>query len=184
MTERPSIATSSVLCPMDRNTKVRAPTGSVRLYWPRSSVSVSWFVPPTTTRTVGSGDPSLALTTRPRTLSCARAELYPAATSARSGRLARTICNTSLGEGSRWHCRSGWSTVTPSGGYAGRPWPGRAVTLPWLLRRTVGFLNRFLALRLVQEARSEEHTSELQSHHDLVCRLLLEKKKNNKKGIK
>src|SRR5260221_4103770 len=27
--------------------------------------------------------------------------------------------------------------------------------------------------------RSEEHTSELQSHSDLVCRLLLEKKKNN-----
>src|SRR5437773_8337970 len=27
--------------------------------------------------------------------------------------------------------------------------------------------------------RSEEHTSELQSHHDLVCRLLLEKKKNH-----
>src|SRR5437773_12497069 len=30
---------------------------------------------------------------------------------------------------------------------------------------------------LIRE-RSEEHTSELQSHHDLVCRLLLEKKKN------
>src|SRR5437588_4684101 len=29
--------------------------------------------------------------------------------------------------------------------------------------------------------RSEEHTSELQSHSDLVCRLLLEKKKQNKK---
>src|SRR5438034_6961058 len=28
-----------------------------------------------------------------------------------------------------------------------------------------------------QEYRSEEHTSELQSHSDLVCRLLLEKKK-------
>src|SRR5437667_5562724 len=28
--------------------------------------------------------------------------------------------------------------------------------------------------------RSEEHTSELQSHHDLVCRLLLEKKKKKK----
>src|SRR5437773_4250657 len=28
--------------------------------------------------------------------------------------------------------------------------------------------------------RSEEHTSELQSHHDLVCRLLLEKKKQSK----
>src|SRR5947207_6380232 len=27
--------------------------------------------------------------------------------------------------------------------------------------------------------RSEEHTSELQSHSDLVCRLLLEKKNNN-----
>src|SRR5574343_1126386 len=29
----------------------------------------------------------------------------------------------------------------------------------------------------LDNARSEEHTSELQSHHDLVCRLLLEKKK-------
>src|SRR5208283_6231262 len=27
-----------------------------------------------------------------------------------------------------------------------------------------------------RQTRSEEHTSELQSHHDLVCRLLLEKK--------
>src|SRR5260221_8734777 len=32
-------------------------------------------------------------------------------------------------------------------------------------------------LGLEREARSEEHTSELQSHSDLVCRLLLEKKK-------
>src|SRR5690242_21292805 len=30
-------------------------------------------------------------------------------------------------------------------------------------------------------ARSEEHTSELQSHVNLVCRLLLEKKKTKKK---
>src|SRR5437773_8435338 len=30
-----------------------------------------------------------------------------------------------------------------------------------------------------RQQRSEEHTSELQSHHDLVCRLLLEKKKQN-----
>src|SRR5437773_8099818 len=28
-----------------------------------------------------------------------------------------------------------------------------------------------------KSSRSEEHTSELQSHHELVCRLLLEKKK-------
>src|SRR5438034_4178607 len=30
---------------------------------------------------------------------------------------------------------------------------------------------------LIDSMRSEEHTSELQSHSDLVCRLLLEKKK-------
>src|SRR5438034_8513981 len=30
--------------------------------------------------------------------------------------------------------------------------------------------------------RSEEHTSELQSHSDLVCRLLLEKKKKKKQN--
>src|SRR5438132_7527422 len=32
-----------------------------------------------------------------------------------------------------------------------------------------------------ENQRSEEHTSELQSHSDLVCRLLLEKKKKQKK---
>src|SRR5437773_3864895 len=32
------------------------------------------------------------------------------------------------------------------------------------------------------DVRSEEHTSELQSHHDLVCRLLLEKKKIRRSG--
>src|SRR5438034_6695369 len=31
--------------------------------------------------------------------------------------------------------------------------------------------------------RSEEHTSELQSHSDLVCRLLLEKKKKKKAHV-
>src|SRR5260221_2569900 len=31
--------------------------------------------------------------------------------------------------------------------------------------------------------RSEEHTSELQSHSDLVCRLLLEKKKKHKQTL-
>src|SRR5690606_41009650 len=35
-----------------------------------------------------------------------------------------------------------------------------------------------LSWRWVVEARSEEHTSELQSRENLVCRLLLEKKKN------
>src|SRR5260221_11753211 len=36
-------------------------------------------------------------------------------------------------------------------------------------------------LRELKTTRSEEHTSELQSHSDLVCRLLLEKKKKTKK---
>src|SRR5437773_7413904 len=34
-----------------------------------------------------------------------------------------------------------------------------------------------IGLKDTKTGRSEEHTSELQSHHDLVCRLLLEKKK-------
>src|SRR5438034_10582223 len=38
-------------------------------------------------------------------------------------------------------------------------------------------LEKFFAQRVA--FRSEEHTSELQSHSDLVCRLLLEKKKQN-----
>ena len=38
--------------------------------------------------------------------------------------------------------------------------------------------------QLMDEARSEEHTSELQSPMYLVCRLLLEKKKTNKKKKK
>src|SRR5260370_3307111 len=37
--------------------------------------------------------------------------------------------------------------------------------------------------RTPRAARSEEHTSELQSHLNLVCRLLLEKKKNKNKMI-
>src|SRR5256885_11978721 len=39
------------------------------------------------------------------------------------------------------------------------------------------------ACGLSHEVRSEEHTSELQSPCNLVCRLLLEKKKNNKYHI-
>src|SRR5437667_1025386 len=39
---------------------------------------------------------------------------------------------------------------------------------------------RVARIALPALARSEEHTSELQSHHDLVCRLLLEKKKTRR----
>src|SRR5438034_7249197 len=40
------------------------------------------------------------------------------------------------------------------------------------------FAANFVGVRTF-DRRSEEHTSELQSHSDLVCRLLLEKKKEN-----
>src|SRR5437773_5329939 len=44
--------------------------------------------------------------------------------------------------------------------------------------------NRAQTIRVLFQVRSEEHTSELRSHHDLVCRLLLEKKKKKKEKKK
>src|SRR5438034_6766684 len=48
---------------------------------------------------------------------------------------------------------------------------------------TLGPTSVFVAsdgrVRALKENRSEEHTSELQSHSDLVCRLLLEKTKHS-----
>src|SRR5699024_12567281 len=38
-------------------------------------------------------------------------------------------------------------------------------------------------IRDPEQVRSEEHTSELQSRFDLVCRLLLEKKKDIRQGL-
>src|SRR5438132_8672050 len=48
--------------------------------------------------------------------------------------------------------------------------------------RTIGSTSA-ITVRAAQlgKMRSEEHTSELQSHSDLVCRLLLEKKKKTAK---
>src|SRR5947207_11779658 len=59
--------------------------------------------------------------------------------------------------------------------------------LPILYRRVGAFVQRAGLFELLVDAalvaRSEEHTSELQSHSDLVCRLLLEKKKKLKRCI-
>src|SRR5256885_3475608 len=52
--------------------------------------------------------------------------------------------------------------------------PGRAVAMSALACSTV-----FTVLMTKSDSRSEEHTSELQSPCNLVCRLLLEKKKQN-----
>src|SRR5437667_5284819 len=52
----------------------------------------------------------------------------------------------------------------------------RAQRCPHACRR-IDLLRQFVGRG--NNARSEEHTSKLQSHHDLVCRLLLEKKKEH-----
>src|SRR5260221_6092548 len=59
--------------------------------------------------------------------------------------------------------------------------PGKA----WTLLSWRGTSPRAEASRptiFVKPLRSEEHTSELQSHSDLVCRLLLEKKNPSARG--
>src|SRR2546430_14818835 len=59
-------------------------------------------------------------------------------------------------------CRAMTAAIAAARPTAPRPWQATASSL---------------AHRIV--CRSEEHTSELQSQSNLVCRLLLEKKKNN-----
>src|SRR5260370_18788960 len=50
----------------------------------------------------------------------------------------------------------------------------------WTIYAMIGAEEKGIASSSVDDARSEEHTSELQSHLNLVCRLLLEKKKKKK----
>src|SRR5260221_9009165 len=50
----------------------------------------------------------------------------------------------------------------------------------WMMRKQLGTTSTSPS-GARSHMRSEEHTSELQSHSDLVCRLLLEKKKNESK---
>src|SRR5260370_30443155 len=61
--------------------------------------------------------------------------------------------------------------------------PGDLIVLPGptgLLARKAGRMGAGHREEIRNRARSEEHTSELQSHLNLVCRLLLEKKKKKK----
>src|SRR5260221_7074997 len=100
---------------------------------------------------------------------CQRARIKAMASAAAS-RLSGTLVSTIV------HCtRSHWRAV---------------MGLPCLCACSLSDSRRRLTtsadiLRAIRRActcvvRSEEHTSELQSHSDLVCRLLLEKKKNVK----
>src|SRR5437867_7166403 len=58
---------------------------------------------------------------------------------------------------------------------------GRSIAWAPAIRRSVGRTNSSKVT--IELFRSEEHTSELQSPYDLVCRLLLEKKKHKTYNI-
>src|SRR5260370_16766605 len=53
-------------------------------------------------------------------------------------------------------------------------WDLSRFPVPWIAGNPI--LNQSYVLQDFKSQRSEEHTSELQSHLNLVCRLLLEKK--------
>src|SRR5437867_9573437 len=60
---------------------------------------------------------------------------------------------------------------------AGSRWDTRARRVSWICSRSAAWWDPRRGRRDAK-CRSEEHTSELQSPYDLVCRLLLEKKKS------
>src|SRR5256886_8765234 len=74
--------------------------------------------------------------------------------------------------GTRWHRRERWPADSPRRSTC----PPTPLPRRWRSRCSAG------GQRLLRRPgpRSEEHTSELQSQSNLVCRLLLEKKKKNK----
>src|SRR5437899_8037277 len=88
------------------------------------------------------------------------------------GRPETSLCSTVLSIEVQAHDRKTGLYVTPRGGRAELGGVGRE------RERIVAALHA-----RCPEARSEEHTSELQSLRHLVCRLLLEKKKNTRNNI-
>src|SRR5260370_13187909 len=87
-----------------------------------------------------------------------RSTLFPYTTLFRSVRAVNALQRAAVGELRDQRVRSFGGQVPTS---STRPRPASPVSTSTTSRR------------------SEEHTSELQSHLNLVCRLLLEKKKNN-----
>src|SRR5438105_11286489 len=73
--------------------------------------------------------------------------------------------------------RSNWD---PRLGLAIRPFSDATT----VVRMGFSVFNQVWPGNLALKTRSEEHTSELQSRVDLVCRLLLEKKKKNREDSK
>src|SRR3712207_8970546 len=95
-----------------------------------------------------------------------RSTLFPYTTLFRSTGARRGVTSTS-GTSSR-SIRAG-ETVQNLGGYGEARWQQAGGEMRWRV--------------LVELARSEEHTSELQSRQYIVCRLLLEKKNTLIYGI-
>src|SRR5690606_40164572 len=71
-----------------------------------------------------------------------------------------------------------WAPVLPRGKLT---MPRGANSSRISLRPSPSYIQAFIWRTFRPKGRSEEHTSELQSRENLVCRLLLEKKKKNKK---
>src|SRR5437868_12440952 len=74
-----------------------------------------------------------------------------------------------------WNCRRVWG-YQRSRSFECRALPARALT-QFECRCSRRYSRVFARRHGGRQERSEEHTSELQSRFDLVCRLLLEKKK-------
>src|SRR5438034_5632055 len=81
-------------------------------------------------------------------------------------------------------CRAGWAPLilltSTLNQFPSRPMLGASRSPPCPmspLRVSLFLSNSCYPWGSTASKRSEEHTSELQSHSDLVCRLLLEKKK-------
>src|SRR5205085_5250662 len=88
------------------------------------------------------------------------------------------VCSSDLGDLNRaiWATISAGTITSATTATASAGDGGRLKTAA-LLTGDRGFESCSLQRRVSCEPRSEEHTSELQSQSNLVCRLLLEKKK-------
>src|SRR5438034_4592718 len=75
----------------------------------------------------------------------------------------------------RDHCESRAGRIFST--FSGESWPTNPMASTASVAGAVCNVSRSRCVASSPRLRSEEHTSELQSHSDLVCRLLLEKKK-------
>src|SRR5690242_21256766 len=73
-----------------------------------------------------------------------------------------------------------YDRVVPTAGKTTLLFVTLALALSLLALSGLDMVRQRLLVRASERVRSEEHTSELQSHVNLVCRLLLEKKKKTK----